>query len=154
MVEIAAHQNLPVRLHRDGSDITVRVRIERIGRAGGGIEPGKEIARLAADAGERAARQNLAVRLHRDGSHLATRVRIEVGVERAVRVQPGHVVARDRRSAVGRERCKIAADKNLAIRLDDDGANDAVGVRVETVQRGLPAHRRRAARQQHGNGKE
>ena len=31
---------------------------------------------------------------------------------------------------------------------------DAVRVRIETVERGLPAHRRRAARQQHGNGKQ
>ena len=50
------------------------------------------------------------------------RVRVEGGVERAVRVQPGNAVARDRRSAVGRERGKIAADKNLAVRLDDDDA--------------------------------
>ena len=55
--------------------------------------------------------------------------------------------------AVRRERCKIAADKNLAVRLDDDDANRAVRVRVETVERGLPAHRRRAAPQQHRNGK-
>ena len=50
-------------------------------------------------------------------------------------------------SAVGRERSKVAADKNLAVRLDDDDKNLAVGVRIETVERGLPAHRRRAARQ-------
>jgi len=73
---------------------------------------------------------------------------------RAVRVQPGNVVARDRRSAVGRERCKVAAEKNLAVRLDDDDLNPGVRVRIETVQRGLPAHRNRAARQQHRNGKQ
>jgi hypothetical protein len=38
--------------------------------------------------------------------------------------------------------------------LDDDGANRAVGVRVETVERGLPADRRCAARQQNGDGKQ
>ena len=64
--EIAARQNLAVRLHRDGIDVTVRVRVERISQSGHGIEPGDEVARLSADAGERAARQNLAVRLHRD----------------------------------------------------------------------------------------
>ena len=45
---------------------TVRVRVERISQAGGGIEPGEAIARLSADDGEIAAHQNLAVRLHRD----------------------------------------------------------------------------------------
>ena len=67
----------------------------------------------------------------------AVRVRVEGGVERAVRVQPGDAVARDGRSAVRRERCKIAADENLAVRLDDDDANRAVRVRIETVERGL-----------------
>ena len=66
--EIAARQNLAVRLHRDCIDITVRVRVERIGQAGRGIEPGDAIARLSTDAVrvEMAARQNLAIRLHRD----------------------------------------------------------------------------------------
>ena len=64
--ESAAHQNLAVRLHRDGIDSTVRVRVERISQAGRGIEPGDAVARLSADARENAARQNLAVRLHRD----------------------------------------------------------------------------------------
>ena len=82
------------------------------------------------------------------------RVRVEGGIERAIRIQPGDVVARDRCPAVGRERCKIAADKNLAVRLDDDDADRAVGVRVETVERGLPAHSHRAAPQQHRNGKQ
>ncbi len=49
-VEIAARQNLAVRLHRDGTDSTVRVRVERISQAGRGIEPGNAIARLSADA--------------------------------------------------------------------------------------------------------
>ena len=82
------------------------------------------------------------------------RVRVEGGVERAVRVQPGNAVARDRRSAVGRERCKTSAEKNLAVRLDDDDDNLAVRVRIETIERGLPAHRRHAARQEHGHGKQ
>ena len=32
---------------------------------------------------------------------------------------------------------KIAADQNLAVRLDDGDGNPAVGVRIETVERGL-----------------
>jgi hypothetical protein len=52
----------------------------------------------------------------------------ESGVERAVGIQPGNVVARDRRSAVGRKRGKNSADENLAVRLDDEGPNYAVGV--------------------------
>ena len=42
---------------------------------------------------------------------------------------------------LGEKRCKGAADKNLAVRLDDDDLNCAVRVRVETVERGLPARR-------------
>ena len=76
------------------------------------------------------------------------RVRVEGCVERAVGVQPGNVVAGDRSSAVRRERGKIAADENLAVRLHDDDANRAIRVRVETIERGLPAHLRRAARQE------
>ena len=48
--EIAARQNLAVRLHRDCIDNTVRVRVERICQAGRGIEPGDAVARLSADA--------------------------------------------------------------------------------------------------------
>ena len=64
------------------------------------------------------------------------------------------MVARNRCSAVGRKRCKIAPEKNLPVGLDDDDVNLAVRVRVEPVERGLPVDRRRAARQQDGNGKQ
>ena len=37
------------------STTTVRVRVERISQAGGGIEPGDAVARLSADAGEETA---------------------------------------------------------------------------------------------------
>jgi hypothetical protein len=77
----------------------------------------------------------------------AGRVWVEGGVECAVGVQSGNVVSRDLPSTVGGERCKAAADENLAVGLDEDDANQTVGVRIETVERGLPAHRRRAARQ-------
>ena len=63
----------------------------------------------------------------------------------AVRVQPGDVVARDRCSAIGRERCEIAADKNLAVRLDDHDENRAVRVGVETVECRLRSHLRRCS---------
>ena len=64
------------------------------------------------------------------------------------------MVARDRRRAVGRDRCKIAADKNPAVRLDDDDANHAIRIRIEAIERGLPADSRRAVRQQYGKGKQ
>ncbi len=80
-----------------------------------------------------------------DGIDKAVRVRVESGVERAVRVQPGNVVARHRRSAVGRERGKRAAEKDLPVRLDDDNANRVVCVWIETVERGLPARHCRTA---------
>ena len=133
-------------------DSTVRVRVERISQAGGGIEPGDAVARLSADAcREIAAHQNLAVRLHRDCIDSTVRVRVEGGVERAVRVQPGNAVARDRRSAVGRERCKIAADKNLAVRLDDDDVEPRRSRsdrnRRARIARAPPPRRQPAARQ-------
>src|SRR5476649_274356 len=49
--EIAAHQNLAVRLHRDRIDTGVRVRVERICQAGDGIEPGDAVTGLSADGG-------------------------------------------------------------------------------------------------------
>ena len=48
--ELAARQNLAVRLHRDRPNNSVRTRVERISQAGGGIEPGDAVARLSADA--------------------------------------------------------------------------------------------------------
>ena len=38
--------------------------------------------------------------------------------------------------------------KNLAVRLDDDDVNRAVGVRIEAVERGLRAHFDSAQKQQ------
>src|SRR5258706_487020 len=63
-VEIAAPENLAVRLHHDRLDreilfATGRVRVPRISQSGDRIEPGDVIARLSADAGEKAAHQNL-----------------------------------------------------------------------------------------------
>jgi len=43
---------------------------------------------------------------------------------------------------------------NLAIRLDDGDTKLEIRVRIETIEHGLSAHRRRAARQQHSNGKQ
>src|SRR5436309_9311173 len=65
-VKLAAHQNLAVRLQRDSTNDIVCVGIERIGQAGGGIEPRNPVARLPADVREKAARQDLTVRLDRD----------------------------------------------------------------------------------------
>ena len=47
---------------------------------------------------------------------------------------------------------KTAGDKNLAVRLRHDDINRPVRVRIETVEHGLPAHRRRGALRQHGSG--
>ena len=107
--------------------------------------------RLSVDCIEQAADKNLAIRLHRDCKDRKIRVRVEGGVERAVRVQPRDAVARDRRSAVGRERREIAAKKNLAVRLDNHNVNHAIRVRIETVERGLPANRRAATSAGNGN---
>jgi hypothetical protein len=62
-IEIAARQDLAVRLHRKGIDTIHRIRFERIGQASRGIEPGDVSALLTANAVEKAARQDLAVRL-------------------------------------------------------------------------------------------
>ena len=64
--EIAADKNFAVRLSRDCIDIPVRVRIERVSRAGYRIKSGDVVAWLTADVGETAADQNIAVRLHHD----------------------------------------------------------------------------------------
>ena len=114
--EIAARQDFAVRLDRDCPDKKVRVRIERISQASGGIEPGNEIARLSANAArEIAARQNLPVRLYRDCRDKTVRVRVESHVERAVRVQSCNVVAR-----LAAHGCEIAARQNTAVRLHCD----------------------------------
>src|SRR6266702_162410 len=94
--EKAARQNLAVRLHRDGIDIIVRVRVERIRRSGGGIEPGDAIARLSADAvraAEKAAQYNLAVRLHHDGIDIIVRVRVEGSSRSGGGIESGDVIA-------------------------------------------------------------
>src|SRR5204863_1392901 len=76
-------------------------------------------------------------------------VRVEGNVQSTVRVQPSNAVARDRRSAIRRKRGKVAAEKNLPIRLDDDDANCAIRVRIKTVECGLAAHRPRYQDQRH-----
>ena len=55
-VEIAADQNLAIRLQPDDADRAVRVRVEGIRQSAGGIEPGDAAARLTADGGETASR--------------------------------------------------------------------------------------------------
>src|SRR5205807_2045457 len=92
--ETAAHQNLAVRLHRDCVDLIVRVRVERISRSGGGIEPSDTVARLSTDVRKTSARQNLAVRLHRNCKDNIVRVRIERISRAGGGIKPGDVVAR------------------------------------------------------------
>ena len=62
----AADQDLAVRLQGKRGDLIVRVRIERIRKAGRGVEPRNIISRLAPDGREQAARQYFAVRLQHE----------------------------------------------------------------------------------------
>src|SRR5437867_1156528 len=91
---------------------TGRVRVERIGQAGGGIESGDVVARLSADAGESAARQNLAVRLHRVCIDTTVRVRISRISRAGDRIEPRDVIAR-----LSADAGEAAAHQNLAVRL-------------------------------------
>ena len=116
-------------------DWAVCVRVERISRTGCGVETGKLVSRRAADGEETPAHENFAVRLHRDRKDIAVRVRVKAGIKRAVRVETGDIVARDRRPAVWRNARKITADKDLAVRLHDNGANRVVRIRVKPVER-------------------
>ena len=71
--ELAAHQNLSVRLHRDRIDITVRVRVEsRVERAVR-VQSGNVVARHAQDAAKDAGDEDLAVRLDSDGVYTGCR---------------------------------------------------------------------------------
>ena len=58
---------------------------------------------------------------------------LKVGVEGAVGVEAGDAVAgRGGRGAVGLDRREIAADQDPAVGLEEEGADGAVGVRVES----------------------
>ena len=93
-------------------------------RSGGGIEPGDAVARLSADAVVKKPPTKI---LPSACTAMELTKSFAFGLKAVSSVpsgfKPGDAVARDRRSAVGRERGKIAADKNLAVRLDDDDAN-------------------------------
>ena len=79
----------------------------------------------------------------------SVRVRVKSGVKRAVRVQASNPVARDGNSAIGREGCKVATNQDFAVGLNDDDKHVAVGVRIETIERGLPACRRGRHQKKH-----
>ena len=88
------------------------------------------------------AHQNFAIRLKRDCITEEFASGLKAVSSAAVRIQPGNAIARDCPAAIGRDRCKAAADENLAIRLDNDDANRTIRVRIETVERGLRMDRR------------
>ena len=115
-----------------------------IRRAGRCIKPGDAIARVVRRCWRNRRRPDRAVSI---APRYAAGL-FAFGLETVSACRPGSAGqcgSRDRRSAVRRERCEIAADQNLAVRLHDGDANRAIGVWVETVERGLPAHRRSAA---------
>ena len=94
------------------------------------------VAGLAADTVcpvKTASHQNLAVRLQCDRVHKTTAIRVEKRIERPVRIQP-----RDPVAGYALDDRKIAADQDLAVRLHHNDVDEPVGVRVETIQRGLP----------------
>ena len=131
--EVAADQDLPVRLKRDRIDVDARAGIEgRVERAVR-VEPADAVARrrpgAAAEPDEDAADEDLAVRLHDDGMHVAVRSGIEERVDRAVGVQAPDITARCRPGAAA-EAAEVAADQDLPIGLQGqrvDRHSDAAG---------------------------
>src|ERR1043166_2392886 len=73
----SAQQNPAVWLHRDGTDLTARLRVEGISQSGDGIESRDKRTRLHSDARETAAHQNHAIRLDRYVDDNTGRIRIE-----------------------------------------------------------------------------
>ena len=66
--------------------------------------------------------------------------------------EPAAVVTKDVVGFVAAQRAPRPGVK--VVRLSDGGQNQIVRVRIETVERGLPAHGRCATHQQQGNGKQ
>jgi hypothetical protein len=86
--------------------------------------------------GEAATDEEFAVGLDREGVHLRERaarnIRVEREVEGAVGVEAGDAVARGGGGgAVGLNGGEIATDHDAAVRLEDEGADGAVGIGVK-----------------------
>src|SRR5436190_4079621 len=127
--EKTARQDPAVPLDRDCKNIALRIRLERISQAGGGIQPGHMSARLSANAVESAASQNLAVSLHRDGLDHMVRVWVERISQAGRSVESGNVIAM-RSAHVG----KGATHKNFPVGLYRDGIDRVtVRPRVERI---------------------
>jgi hypothetical protein len=133
--ETTRDEDLPVRMLGQGEHDVVRVGIVAGVQRPVGVEPGQAVARGAAHAREVAARHDAAVGLQQQGVDLrgqpAADVGIESRVDRAVRVETGEAVARDRSGAVGLQGREIAADKDLAVRLQDQRPHRAVGTGIK-----------------------
>ena len=125
--ETAAHQDLPVRLHRQRQRQRsfapgLKVGVQRAV----GIEPADVVARLPAQRREVAAHQDLPVRLHRQGVDGSVRARIETRVERAVGIDPRDVVTRG-----VADNGELAAQQDLAVRLHRQDVDGTVRVGIE-----------------------
>src|SRR4051794_10964447 len=99
----------------------VRIRVESGVERAVRIQACDVVPRHSQNGTKLATDKNLTVRLHGGGSNIGPDgTEIEGLVESAAGSQTGDGVARHRRSAVRRKRCKIAADKNPAVRLRRD----------------------------------
>ena len=109
VVEIAAHQNLSVRLQRDGKDTLVRIWIEGQVERAIRVEPGDAVARdrrspVRRERGEPAAEKNLAVRLDHYDADIVVRAWIET-VERGLPANVGRAAHEQHRHGKQGERC-------------------------------------------------
>ena len=144
--EVAAHHHASIRLHRDGTDVIIRARAwgeGAIHRACAG-QPCETGSRRAVHRGECAADENLPAARERNRVHRSVRAGpgVEGCVERAVAVQPRDAGAR--RAVV---KCEVAADQNLAVRLQGHGAHGAVRARADReahIHRAVRVHARDA----------
>ncbi len=140
--ERAADDDLGIRLHGDGGDLRVGIRIERGVDRAVGVEAGEKVAarrgggRVGRNArGERtehATNQNLAVGLHGDRGDRGVRRRIKRGVEGTVGVEPEEIRTARRGGGAGRNHGgERAAHENATVALQRDDAHLAVEVREE-----------------------
>ncbi len=129
--EAAAHNDLPVGLHREALDERVRARIEgRVERAVG-VEAPDVAARATPQTRKVAPGQNLPVGLHREGphataEHAAARARVETRVNRSVGVQPPDVAA-----GAARQIREVATHQDLPVGLQRYDIDLAVRSRIE-----------------------
>ena len=116
VVKCPPHQNLAVRLHREGIHSRARPRVEPAVQRPVGIESANVVARLPAQRRKPTPDQNLPVRLHRQRNYIVIRSRVELAVQRdQVHRQQGY---RARRAAihVGHHHAVVPGIARLEIR--------------------------------------